>query len=45
MTAKARSDIRRKLRILNHARETGNVPKTCRLGNQQRSSKLFDDAQ
>jgi len=30
MTAKARSDIRRKLRILNHAKETGNVSKTCR---------------
>ena len=27
MTAKARSDIRRKLRILNHAKETGNVSK------------------
>jgi len=30
MTAKTRSDIRRKLRILNHAKETGNVSKTCR---------------
>lgn len=30
MTVKARSDIRRKLRILKHAQETGNVSKTCR---------------
>jgi transposase InsO family protein len=30
MNAKARSDIRRKLRILNHARQTGNISKTCR---------------
>lgn len=30
MTAKGRSDIRRKLRILKHAQKTGNVSKTCR---------------
>jgi len=30
MTVKARSDIRRKLRILKHAQKTGNVSKTCR---------------
>ena len=29
MTAKAQSDIRRKLRILKHAKEGGNVSKTC----------------
>lgn len=27
---KAQRDIRRKLRILNHAQQTGNVSKTCR---------------
>jgi transposase InsO family protein len=30
MTVKARSDIRRKLRILKHAQMTGNISKTCR---------------
>lgn len=29
MTAKDHSDIRRKLRILNHTKETGNISKTC----------------
>jgi hypothetical protein len=27
---KAQRDIKRKLRVLNHAKETGNVSKTCR---------------
>jgi transposase-like protein len=31
MTAQAQRDIRRKLRILKHAQETGNVSKTCRF--------------
>jgi transposase-like protein len=31
MTAQAHRDIRRKLRILNHAQETGNISKTCRF--------------
>jgi hypothetical protein len=31
MTVKARSDIRRKLRILKHAQKIGNVSKTVRL--------------
>lgn len=30
MNAKTRSDIRRKLRILSHAKETANISKTCR---------------
>jgi transposase-like protein len=30
MTNRARSGIRRKLRILKHAQKTGNVSKTCR---------------
>jgi transposase-like protein len=30
MTNKEKSDIARKLRILNHAVESGNVSKTCR---------------
>jgi len=31
MTAQARRDIRRKLKILNHAKEIGNIPKTYRF--------------
>jgi transposase InsO family protein len=31
MTAQAHRDIRRKLRIINHARETRNISKTCRF--------------
>jgi transposase-like protein len=30
MTSKAQADIRRKLKILNHGKENGNVSKTCR---------------
>lgn len=30
MTVKEQSDIRRKLKVLNHAKELGNVSKTCR---------------
>jgi hypothetical protein len=30
MNKKAQQDITRKLRMLNHAQESGNVPKTCR---------------
>jgi transposase InsO family protein len=30
MSKQAKRDIRRKLKILNHARETGNISKTCR---------------
>jgi transposase-like protein len=30
MTVQAKRDISRKLRILNHGRESGNVSKTCR---------------
>lgn len=30
MNKKAQQDISRKLRVLNHAKETGNVSKTCR---------------
>jgi transposase InsO family protein len=30
MTTKAQADIRRKLKILNHGKENGNVSKTCR---------------
>jgi len=30
MTIKAKRDILRKVRILNHARQSGNVSKTCR---------------
>jgi transposase InsO family protein len=30
MTTKAQADIRRKLKVLNHVKETGNVSKTCR---------------
>jgi len=30
MSIKEQSDIRRKLKVLNHAKETGNISKTCR---------------
>jgi len=30
MTIKAKRDISKKLRVLNHARESGNISKTCR---------------
>ena len=30
MKAKEQSNIRRKIRVLNHAKETGNISKTCR---------------
>ncbi len=30
MTTKAQADIRRKLKVLNHVKETGNVSKACR---------------
>lgn len=30
MTAKAHSDIRRKLKVLNYAKEIGNITKACR---------------
>ncbi len=30
MSKQAKRDIRRKLKILNHPRETGNISKTCR---------------
>ena len=30
MNRKAEQDIRRKLKVLKHAEETGNVSKTCR---------------
>jgi len=29
MSPKELSDIRRKLRVLQHGKETGNIPKTC----------------
>jgi hypothetical protein len=31
MTTKAQADIRRKLRVLNHVNESGNVSRTCRF--------------
>ena len=30
MTTKAQADIRRKLKVLHHGKEIGNVSKTCR---------------